>query len=360
MPAGWAAAAGAAISAGEGIASSQAAAGAAKKNEANVSELSGAQNTMLNQAEANSNQAFTTYTGTLVAPMSGNQQAAYSLAGADANGTSPAAADFAKGSAALDSVTANPWNAATASKYMNPYTQSVTDAALAQQNKTYLQGLATLQTGEGATSSFGNARNAIEESNLTASNALNAGSLTATNNAAAYDTAMKSWEADNNTKISAANAYANAGNDVTNMTNDQISNLLKTGGTAQVIAQTNLDSQYQQFLRQQGWSAQQLGPLISAVSSAKGSNTYSPPVQSNTANQLLGLGSTIAGLAGGSGSSNPTGLSFSTSNTGAADEYAANSVPVTSYSPSLSGAATGAGIDGGSVGGGSGYFGSNF
>jgi hypothetical protein len=302
MPAGWVSAGIAAIDAGESIASNQSAASAAKKNNAGAAQLAGAQGSMLNQAENVAQQPFTPYTGTMTAPMSGNQQQAYSLASSTAtNGI--AQGDNQQATGLISQVANNGWNADTASKYMSPYTAAVTDASVAASNKQYLQSLAGIQSGAAGSGSFGNSREAIQEGQLAADQNLNVGQLTATGNANAYDKAISTWQSDNQQKLAAASAYEQAGMDVTNMTSSQISDLMKTGGVAQVIAQTDLSNQYAQFMRQQNWSAQQLGSLISAVGSAKGSPAQTPAIQSNTANQLLGLGSTVAGLFGGGSSS---------------------------------------------------------
>jgi hypothetical protein len=186
---------------------------------------------------------------------------------------------------------------------MNPYVSAVNDASTAAANKSYLQNLSAIQTGAAGSGAFGGSREAIQEQTAASNNQMNIGSLTATNNANAYNSAVQTWQADNATKLNASNAYEAAGQDVTAMNSNQISDLLKTGGVAQVISQTDLSNQYNQFMRQQGWSAQQLGSLISAVGADKGSPAQTAAVQSNTANQLLGLGSTVAGLYGGSGGS---------------------------------------------------------
>jgi hypothetical protein len=302
VPAGWVSAGVAVLGAAENMDANSKAASAAKKNNAGAAQLAGAQGSMLNQAEAVSQQPFTPYTGTLTAPLSGNEQQGVSLASRTAtDGTAQGL--NTKANSLIDQVGGSNWNADTAAKYMNPYTQAVTDSSIANANKTYLQNLSGIQTGEAGSSAFGGSRGAIQEAELAGQHELNVGSLTATGNANAYDSAMKAWSADNTTKLNAADAYNRSGMDVTNMTSQQISDLMKTGGVQQVVAQTDLANQYGQFLRQQGWSANQLNSLINAVGTAKGSITQQAPVQSNTANQLLGLGSTIAGLFGGGSSS---------------------------------------------------------
>lgn len=303
MPAGWVSAGVAVVGGVESYMNNQDAKSAANKNNANAAQLAGAQGTMLNQAQGIADQPFQAYTGTMTAPMSGNQQQGYTLANKAAT-DGVAQADNAAATGLVGQVANNSvFDSAAAQKYMNPYTQGVTDAAVTASNKQYLQNLSAIQTGAAGSGAFGGSRQAISEATLRSNQNMNVGSLTATGNANAYDSAFKSWQADNNTKLAAATAYENAGQDVTQMNSAQISDLMKTGGVSQVIAQTDLANQYQQFMRQQNWSSDRLGSLINAVGAAKGSLSQSVAPASNAANQLLGLGSTVAGLFGGSSSS---------------------------------------------------------
>ena len=307
MPAGWVAAGTAAVGAAESISANQSAKGTAQQNYNDNAQLRGAQGALLTQGEQVAQQAFTPYTGTLTAPMSGNEQQGYTLASQTAtNGL--AQQDNTSATGLIGQVANNGWNSDTASKYMNPYTDAVTQSAIANSNKSYQQNMASLQTGQAGSGSFGGSRSAIQQAELSGQQNLNIGSLTAKGNADAYDQAVKTWQSDNNTKLQAANAYEQAGQDVTNMTSTQVADLMKTGGVAQAISQTNLSNQYNQFMRQQNWSANQLQSLIGAVGADKGSPAQAAPIQSNTANQLLGLGSTVAGLFGGGSSG--TGVTY--------------------------------------------------
>lgn len=335
MPAGWVSAGVAAVGAVSSIAANQSAASATSKNNAANAQLTGAQGSMLNQAESVSQQPFQAYTGTLTAPMSGNEQQGVSQASSVANtGTAQAdntAATGLAGQVAGDST----FTAADAAANMSPYTQAVTDASVAASNKSYLQNLAGIQTSAAGSGSFGGSRAAIAQSDLTSNQNMNVGTLTANGNANAYNQAISTWQADNTTKLNTANAYEAAGQDLTTMNSDQISDLMKTGGVAQGIAQTDLTNQYNQFMRQQNWSANQLTSLISAVGSDKGSPAQTPAVQSNTANQLMGLGSTVAGLFGGS-----TGNS-STPDAAFASGGSVSNAATTATAPTFTGMAAG-------------------
>jgi hypothetical protein len=264
---------------------------------------------MLNEAQAVSQQPFQAYTGTLTAPMSGNEQQGYSQASKVAT-DGAAQADNTAATGLIGQVANNGFSGDTINKYMSPYTQAVTDTGVAAANKAYTQQLAGIQTGAAGSGAFGGSREAIAEATAASDNNINVGTLTAKGNADAYNSAIKTWQADNATKLDAAQAYENAGQDVTAMNSTQISDLMKTGGVSQVIAQTDLSNQYNQFMRQQNWSANQLTSLISAVGADKGSPAQTPAIQSNTANQLLGLGSTVAGLFGGGGGSSSPDAAF--------------------------------------------------
>lgn len=301
------------VGAAENISANQDAKSAAAKNNANAAQLQGAQGAMLNQATSVAQQPFTPYTGTLTAPLSGNEQQGITQASKVAT-DGVAQNDNAAATGLVGQVAGNDWNSGTAAKYMNPYTDAVTKSSIDNANKAYLQNLAGIKTNAAGSGAFGGSREAISEAELGGQHELNIGSLTATGNANAYDSAMKAWQADNSTKLSAANAYEQAGQDVTQMNSTQISDLMKTGGVSQALAQTNLSNQYGQFMRQQDWSANQLQSLIQGVGTAKGNGQVAPAVQSNTANQLLGLGSTVAGLFGGSSGS---GQSINQTDTGA-------------------------------------------
>lgn len=339
MPAGWVTAAVAVAGAVQNQQSNSAAASAAKKNNAGAAQLAGAQGTMLNSAQEIADQPFTPYTGTLTAPLAGNQQQGISLASKTAT-DGVAQQDNQLATGLIGGVANSNWDADTAAKYMNPYTKDVTDAATAASNKSYLQNLAGLNTGAAGSGSFGNSRQAIQAATLASNNTANIGSLTATGNANAYNNAMQAWQTDNNTKLAAAKAYNDSGQDLTNMTSQQISDLMKTGGVSQALAQTDLANQYNQFLRQQGWQANQLQSLIGAVGTAKGSPAQTAPVQSNTANQLLGLGSTVAGLFGGGSSNTSVDPSVMSANDANTDQMISNSP---SYTPVLSGDLSGTG-----------------
>lgn len=299
MPAAWVGAAGAVVSAGTAVYNSSQQGKATGANNANAQNIDNAQNQMLNQASTIANQPFVSYSGDLTAPMSGNQQQGYTLASNEANqGT--AQQDNAQATNLAGQVANNGFSQSTIENYMNPYTQDVTNQALSAENATYLNNLGAQQEKSAQSNAFGGSGNAIENAALTGQHEQTVGNTVAQGNAAAFQSGVQDWQADNQNKLAASNAYETAGQDLTNMDASQVSQLVTTGGVAQAINQTDLSNQYNQFMRQQNWSANQLQDLFTAVGTAKGNGQITAPQASNVGNQLLGLGSTIAGLAGGS------------------------------------------------------------
>lgn len=321
MPAGWVAGASALAGAAENMSANNEARKTSDKNNATAAQLAGAQGAMLTQAEQVAQQPFQAYTGDLTAPLAGNQQQGLSMASKTA--TDGVAQGLSQqGTSLLDQVGSSTWNSDTAQKYMNPYSSAVTDKAIEEANRGYLQNLSGLQTREAGSGAFGGGRGAIQEAELAGTHNRDIGSLRASGNANAYDSAMKAWQADNQTKLQAANAYQQAGQDVTRMNSQQIQDLMQTGGVARVVAQTNLSNQYDQFMRQQNWSADRLNTLINAYGVTKGSTSQTQRPASNTTNQLLGLASTVAGIYGGGGGFgsllSSAGSNSTSSSTGAA------------------------------------------
>ncbi len=309
MPAAWVMAGTAALGAVQSIMGNSAASKTNAINNQIAQQNANAQGTMLSKASDIANTPFTAYTGNLTAPMSGNEQLGYDQAASAASPNGPAATDMTSANNLVDQVAGNSnWNSATADKYMNPYTQAVTDQALNAANRDYEQNLTSMNERAAQTGAFGGGRNAIQQGELAGQNQLNLGNITATGNANAYDSAMRAWNMDNAAKLNAANAYEKAGGDITKMNGADISNLMKTGGVSRAVSQTGLNNAYGQFMRQQNWQANQLQPLMEAMGKTQGGVRQTAPVQSNTANQLLGLASTIGGLFG-SGSSPGGGTS---------------------------------------------------
>ena len=310
VPAGWAAGAAALAGVAESAMSTSAANSAANTQNAINAPTIQANNSMLSMAEGVANQPYTPYTGAYAAPLSANQQYGVDQAATVAQ-QGQAQGLVGQGVNQINSVANNAWSPQTAAKYMNPYTSSVVSNEIENANQSYLQSLGQMKEGQAQSGAFGGSGTATGEAELAGQNQLNIGNLTATGYSNAYNEAVNAWQADNSRAESAASAYNAAGQDLTSMNNEQIQDLMATGGAAQAVAQTNLSGEYNEFMRQQGWSANQLNSLISAVKGGGGSMTYAAPYQNQTANSLMGLASVATGLYNGGLGSGSYGGSLS-------------------------------------------------
>src|SRR5260221_4958592 len=324
MPAGWVSAGIAAVGTVENIQNNNKQQEAAKNANAGHDQA-------VASAEAINNTPFTPYGGTLTAGPDQNENMGESMARSAADPNGPAAQDYAKATGAIDSVAGSKWNTDTAKQYMNPYQEDVNKAAIEESNRTYQKNVsdAGLRAAGPGGSAFGGDREAILESELGSANQRNNAQITATGNAAAYDTALKTWQGDRDTQLRAASAYDQMGGDVTRMNTQQIQDLMKTGGTQRLIAQTGPHAAYSQFMRHQNWATDRLQPLLSLT----GKNGMTPVPASNVGNQLLGLGSTIAGIWGGSaGNGLSSADNASINNTGRDPNYIPAAQPVDAIS----------------------------
>jgi hypothetical protein len=213
---------------------------------------------------------------------------------------------------------------------MNPYTQNVTAYAQKQLNQAYgnVQNAADLNAA--SSGAFGGDRAALTKANNAGEYELQSGTLAANNQANAYNSAIQAWQADNNRALGAAQSYQQSGNDITNMNAQQIKDLLATGGVAQATQQMQLNANYNNYLDQRGWAANQLQPLLSATSGRGTPAGVTPP---NTASDLLGIGSALAGYYGSTYQDPST---QATNNMGGFAQQSTNALTgIGNYDPSL-------------------------
>lgn len=257
--------------------------------------LNAAQGTLYTKAEQIADTPYVGYTGQQVADLSGNQQQAYQLAGENAGNNNQAKDYLTSAGDMAGKIAGNNWDADTAAKYMNPYTQDVTNIALRQEKQSYADSLNQSGLNAAGVGAFGGDRAALQQATLTGQHNLNQGDIEAQGMAAAYTNAQQTWQADNQRMASAASAYANAGNDVTAMNAQQLKDLLATGGAAQAVQQMKLTTGYNNYLDQRNWATNQLAPLESAVGRTP---TLAAPSPVNYASDALGSAAALAGYYG--------------------------------------------------------------
>lgn len=273
-------------------------------------ETQQAVNSALTQAETISQRAYTPYGGQVVAPMSSNEQQAYSQASPDSALNTAAASNYGKATSALDSV--SDYNSSTVGKYMDPYVSAVLTPQLNQENINYQQSRNTLLNSKAG--AFGGDRSALEEGQLDYQHGQNTSAMTGKAYSDAYGNAQTAFFADQSKKINAANAYDQVGGDQSKLNTQQVQDLMATGQVSRALNQSQLDFNYSQFVENRDWSVNNLQPLLQAIGAAKGTNItttkYGAP--SNPASTAIGAAATVAGayFTGGkstsSSSSTPT------------------------------------------------------
>jgi hypothetical protein len=297
----------AAVSAGGAIYNSE----QGQKNASKVSApLAGAQNTLYSDAEQIAATPYTPYTGQQVADLSANQVKANAQA-ADETTNNEAQDYINKAGGQADFIAGNQWNTATANKYMNPYTQDVTDIALNQENQAYAKSVNANNASAASTGAFGGDRAALTNVGTTGQHLQAQGNIEAEGNANAYASALQAWQSDNQRASSATTAYQNSGNDITNMNASQIKDLLATGGADQAVQQMKLTTGYNNYLDQRNWATNQLAPLESAAGRTP---TLAATQPTNYASSLVGVGSALAGYFGSANSTNNNSDPFAGTN----------------------------------------------
>ena len=294
-----------------------------KAQQAAIAPLQNAQSTLYSKAEGIANQPYQAYTGTQVAPITGNQQQALTQAQTVA-GNGQAQSDVSNAENLAGQVAGNGWDAATAAKFMNPYQSAVTDIAQRQLNKEYANTINAQNAQAASSGAFGGDRAALTNMNTQQNYLQTSADTAAKGQADAYNSAIQTWQADNNRRLGAAQSYQASGNDITQMNSQQIKDLLATGGVEQATQQMDLNAKYNNYLDARGWSTQQLQPLLQA---AGGKGTPAGVTPTNTASDILGIGSALAGYFGstyGSGSSGAPTIADSAPSAGLTNSISPN------------------------------------
>jgi hypothetical protein len=288
-----------------------------------ISPLQGANSDLYSKAEGIANTPYTPYTGAQVAPLSSGQQQAVTAAQTNAN-NQVGQNDVSQATDLAAGVADNGWNSATASKYMSPYTQNVTDVAERQLNQTYANTVNNQQATEASSGAFGGDRATLDKAATTGEYLNTAENTAAINQANAYQSAIQTWQADNTRALGAAQSYQASGNDITQMNASQIKDLLATGGVEQATQQMQLNANYNNYLDKRNWSTTELQPLLQATT---GKGTPAGVTPANTATDLLGMGSALAGYFGSNTDSyNPSTTTDMTNSLTASQNYTAPSI----------------------------------
>lgn len=239
---------------------------------------------------------YVPYEGERVAGESGNETKAYDMAG-QTGMDSPEGKYFDKAGKQVDFVAGNGWNADTAKKYMDPYIGQVVDQSLRKEQDTYATQENQRRGSAAQVGAFGGDRDAILQSQAEKSHNQNISDITTAGYSDAFNNATRTWQADNARALDAAKGYESVGGDITRMNSDQITNLLKTGGSRRLLEQAQLDVNFSNYVEKRDWSVSNIKPLMDAVGAANGSPAQQA-TESHKLGQTMGALATVAGYFG--------------------------------------------------------------
>lgn len=193
---------------------------------------------------------------------------------------------------------------------MNPYVSGVVDTALRKENTAYGSQLSQIGSSAATSGAYGGDRQAVLESQLDQKHLQTTGDITSQGYSDAYNSAMQGWQADNARNLSTAQGYQTNAGDIGKANNDQITNLMQTGGAARAVQQAGLDFNYQQWTENRDWNERDLQPLLSTLQSVRGVAGQPVANTANVAGEILGAGAAAIGYYGSrssnnSGSTNP-------------------------------------------------------
>lgn len=240
---------------------------------------------------------YTPYSGQLVAPITGNENAAAALAPQIAGQEAP---DLA--------MAGQQWNSATLQKYMNPYIQKALDPALANITNTYGLQSSELARKQSMSDAFGVGRTAASQEDLTREYERQYGTTEAQGLAAGYSAAQGAFQTDTSRYAALAKTKGALGA-------ENINALLTTGQNQRSVAQAQDTAAYQQFENQQNWGMNRFSAAMGAISGAKGGLVSAQPA--DTLGGMMGGAATGVGLmkmmqGGGGGGISPVELQTNT------------------------------------------------
>jgi hypothetical protein len=223
--------------------------------------------------------AYEGYDGTTVAPLSGNEQTAYNMAGTMAGQAQ---------SSGLTSQANMAYTPSNVAQIAQPYVQGVIQPQLSALNQQYDQGKTALNSNSQSVA----AQNAYDtQGNAKNNTALDSGQTAATGNVLA---------------TGAANAY-NYGQQAlisnqaqaAGITNNIGQDLSSSGNTAQSINQAQNTFYYGQYLENQNWSTNNMQSLLSAIKGAQvntsSTGTGAGAQSQNNTGSMIGAAASIAG-----------------------------------------------------------------
>ena len=265
---------------------------------------------LLSRAKTVSEQPYTTYKDPRLADFSADTNTAFGqIENQAATGGGTGAVDSGiAGALNVAGYKANTIPGADLSQYINPYTTNVLDVQKQRANQDYQEQQASRDASAVNAGAFGGDRRFVADSLAQRDLNTQLQGIDATGLQAAYDRATGLYQTDEQNRQGAAGLNLNASqllgtlgqtkNDIGLQNAEALSSV---GAKQQQRTQAGLDLAYQDFQNQQNWPSQQLSLYSQLLSgtpvSAQATTTTTQPAP-DFLSQLLGLGTSAAGLAG--------------------------------------------------------------
>lgn len=272
---------------------------------------------LVGSATNEANQAYTPYTGARVAGLSDDEIAAYNLIRNGSMSEMPlyqqAGDVYNQGLSQLNRVAGQQtWTPEAATQYMNPYIQNVVNTTTSDAVRNNQQQLNALRANQKMSGAFGGSRGAIAETEMLNNNNNTLQSTLANLYNTGYTNAQTQFNSDRDYGANLVGMYGQAASGLTGLAGaqsayraGQAQDLSSIGQTQRGLAQTSLDTAYQDFQNQQNWNKGQLSYLSSILSGNPLSNASTGTTQAvtntlptnSTAQNVLGSITTGLGLA---------------------------------------------------------------
>ena len=241
--------------------------------------MTGASEQATSEAGQLADRAYTGYVGNTVAPLSGNEQSAYNIAGTTASNAQKSG---------LEAQANTPYSTAAVNAFAQPYINNVLTPQQQTINQTYQGKQQALNDNPLSVA----AQNAYDRQGNSKNN-------TALNNEWNADTSNMQTTALNNAFNYGQGALAENTAQAQGIENQNGAALSETGKTQQGIQQAQDTFDYGQYLAKQHWSTNNLQTLLTAIGGARGNTsstgTGSGGQSSNNLGSLIGTAASVVG-----------------------------------------------------------------
>jgi hypothetical protein len=244
-----------------------------------------------------------------VAELSEDEQAAIDLGREQGSAYQPL---YNKSEDATDKANVS-WLDADREAYMNPYAEAALEPSARKLREEGARDIRDAGSRSAMSGAFGGSRATLLETETAKNTNQNLSDLYTEGFAKNYEDAYSKFEGDRDNWRQIADQYRNLGGDTQQSIVTEMDALLKTGGLDRALRQAGINFDYAEFKEARDWDAENLKPLLEALSRAPHSSSTSSTGESTKQagggglSDILGLASTVVGLYTGMGGKNPFG-----------------------------------------------------